>query len=137
MKVTPEIALSAEELVKEALSFQMEQATLYAFNFTPSGEMYGDFGLRDFDIYDLLESETAKRIARTNDFVGIATTGNARPIDSDPDDESDVRRCRLFCVVSREGIVSVLRFEDTPTEELIDEGEATGSLRDALLELYV
>jgi hypothetical protein len=43
---------------------------------------------------------------------------------------------RLFIVASRKGVASVLRFRDDPENPITDDGQARGSLADAVQQLF-
>ena len=94
------------------------------------------------DIYELLESpKTLTAIGNADKFV-VLTCGWAAPLDSDivdndvaPSQHPERRRVRLVVAVDTAGVASVLRFQDKPTETVTDEGNAKGSLADAVMEL--
>lgn len=142
MKVTTELALKAEHSAQEmgGWSFQMDEAKLYGFALSEhlAYEAFAKNGVEAFecgsnsDVYALLESNDAKLTTEAFRFIGIVTTGVARPLDG----EGEAHRVRLFIVASREGVVNIVRFQNDANEELIDEGEATGSLADALVALF-
>ena len=89
------------------------------------------------DIYDLLETAET-----TVPLVGllIHTTGWAAPLnnegepDGKPSQHPERRRVSLCAGVSLGQMFSVMRFQDTPEDAVEDEGNATGSLADALAE---
>ena len=94
------------------------------------------------DVYELLDSpKTLTAIEDANKFV-VLTCGWAAPIDSDitdndvaPSQHPERRRVRLVVAVDTAGVASVLRFENKPTEIVTDEGDAKGSLADAVMDL--
>lgn len=94
------------------------------------------------DVYDLLDSEDTTQVAKVSDCIAVVTSGWASPIDGS---ESDVapsahpkrRRVRLLVMASREGMASILRFEDDPENPILDDGEAKGTLADALHSVMV
>ena len=96
------------------------------------------------DIYDLLESpKTLTAIENLNEFV-VLTCGWAAPLNKEetpedmklpPSEHPEKRRVRLVVAVDSYGVASVLRFEDNPTEIVTDEGNARGSLADAVMDL--
>lgn len=96
------------------------------------------------DIYELLESEnTITKIIKNNpnEFV-ILTCGWAAPLDTESDDNtppsqhSRKRRVRLVVGATKDGVASVLRFQDNPDEVVTDENTARGSLADAIHQLH-
>ena len=93
------------------------------------------------DIYDLLESpKTLTAIGDADKFV-VLTCGWAAPLEKGktleqtPSQHPERRRVRLMVAVDTTGVASVLRFEDDPTEIVTDEGNAQGSLADAVMDL--
>ena len=111
---------------------ELPQAVLYGVN--PQGETV-ELG-RYPDIYDLLAQDYDNE-----NLVGIAihTTGWAAPLNADgevegaPSKHPQRRRVALIACVSYDRMGSALSFQDDPTEIVTDEGEATGSLADALM----
>lgn len=93
------------------------------------------------DIYQMLESSTARKVMKDSKTVMVATCGWAAPIDDDDDDmvapsqHPRRRRVRLMSLVDSKGVASVLRFKDEPDNIIEDDGVAHGSLAEALLEL--
>ena len=89
------------------------------------------------DIYDLLEGNGVANILKTHNFVGLITTGWASPLDKEqepiqPSKHPERQRVRLVIVANKKGVCSVVRFKGKD-EVVVDEGNATGSLNDALL----
>lgn len=98
------------------------------------------------DIYELLGElgELVKKNGYPNDAVGVAldTCGWAAPIGTDddgtvsPSQNKLRRRVRLVTVLFTNGKqASVLKFEDT-NEEVLDFGEASGPLADAIRDAF-
>lgn len=98
------------------------------------------------DIYQLLDElgELVKRNGHPNDAVGIAldTCGWAAPLDGSgnvdvpPSESKQRRRVRLVTLITTNGKqASVLKFEDT-NEEVLDFGEASGPLADAIRDAF-
>lgn len=89
------------------------------------------------NVYELLKRTT---LTGSNP-IALTTLGWAAPIDNNPDDlppsqHQNRRRVSLFIMVNQAGqMASVLRFKDTPNETTTDDGEATGALAKALLNL--
>lgn len=98
------------------------------------------------DVYDLLESPLAHATAQLADAIAVVTCGWASPIDHDNDsDEYDGvapsqhpqrRRVRLVVLATREHTASVLRFSDDWDSPITDEGQARGTLADAVRNLF-
>ena len=86
------------------------------------------------DVYDLLESLV---IPKDTKGVSLVTVGWAAPLEEDgtvkgkPSKHPEKRRVRLIASITQEDRGSVLEWADT-LEIVEDEGEATGSLADAL-----
>ena len=98
------------------------------------------------DVYELLDSQsTITKIIKNNpnEFV-VLTCGWAAPIDSNEDTENMVRpsehkekrRVRLVIGATKNGVASVLRFQDNPNEIVTNEDTARGSLADAIKQLH-
>lgn len=93
------------------------------------------------DVYDLLESQHDLTYDGGRGFIGIAihTTGWAAPLNADGDVEGAPsqhplrRRVALVACASYDRMGSALCFADDPSEIVTDDGQATGSLADALL----
>ena len=98
------------------------------------------------DVYDLLDecrsNPLVQAVIATETPLAINVCGWAAPRNTAADEElapsqhPERRRVTLFIMVNtaRE-MASVLRFSDTPQETVTDNGEAQGSLAEALLEL--
>jgi hypothetical protein len=89
------------------------------------------------DIYDLIEATVAEDSVN---YYAVITAGWAAPTDSldgsVPSKHPERRRVQLLCVVGRDGSAgSALKFGDEK-ELIIDEGQATGSLADALASIF-
>ena len=93
------------------------------------------------DIYDLLESQHDLTYDGGRGFIGIAvhTTGWASPLnengepDGAPSQHPLRRRVALVACASYDSMGSALCFADDPSEIVTDEGQATGTLADALM----
>lgn len=138
-----ETAELAERLVATELgeNFAIEKSRLYSLIKGETGytlTLASEHG----DVYDLLGNDDSKFIAQASDFIVVVTCGWASPITSDDDEEiapsqhPQRRRVRLVVTASREGMASVLRFQDEPEETVTDEGEARGSLAEAVHSLF-
>ena len=93
------------------------------------------------DIYDMLEDKSTIEIAKNSTNFAVVTTGwaaQAEDIDDNtpPSQAPNRKRVRLVVQVSKAGVVSILRFQDRPNEIVTDEGTATGSLADAVNQLW-
>lgn len=95
------------------------------------------------DVYDLLDSMEAQAVALLSDAVIIRTCGWAAPISQDdeyegvaPSQHPERRRVRLLVCANGTDTASVLRFTDDWDNPVFDEGQATGSLADAVQSLF-
>jgi hypothetical protein len=137
-----EKAKIVEKMINERLGYEMPKSILFSITEHEEGVSVTETSTNG-DVYDLLDSDDSKVIARISDYVAVVTTGWASPIDSDgevstpPSKHPERRRVRLMVFASREGVASVLRFRDEPDEIVVDEGQATGSLADAVNSLFV
>ena len=97
------------------------------------------------DVYEMLDSVEAQAVAMLSDAVVVRTSGWAAPITDADDPEAGVapsqhsqrRRVRLLVVAKAGETASVLRFTDDCANPIFDEGQATGSLADAVQSLFV
>ena len=96
------------------------------------------------DVYEMLESVEAQAVALMSDAVVIRTCGWASPISQDdeyegvaPSQHPERRRVRLLVCANGKDTASVLRFTDDWDNPVFDEGQATGSLADAVQSLFV
>ncbi|NCA13403.1 MAG: hypothetical protein EBS89_04610 [Proteobacteria bacterium] len=137
------VALATENDLNDKFSYDEPKALLFSLNGV------NDYGLGEVikehwhgDVYELLASPKARSVAKDSEFVAILTCGWASPITEDGDDEvapsqhPQRRRVRLFIVASRKGVASVLRFRDDPENPITDDGQARGSLADAVQQLF-
>ena len=92
------------------------------------------------DVYNMLDSKEAKKLATKFGTITVVTAGWAAPLETDedcpPSEHSQRRRVRLAITATKNGVASVLRFSDTPDEIITDEGTAKGSLADAITNLF-
>ena len=149
MKVDATIATQVEEQVSEILklrgSFDTKRAELYALTFDTNGAVSVELITSNGDVYDLIDNAIDNKSTEGLDGVAVLTCGWAAPLpkgetadDDDrvaPSQHPERRRVRLVICANREGVASVLRFQDTPDEITTDEGSAKGSLADAILAL--
>ena len=123
--------------------FDQKQATLY---------IASDDGLITLassgDIYELIDNcrnnPLVQVVIATKTPLAVTTCGWAAPRNTETETDNELapsqhperRRVALFIMVNNAGeMASILRFSDTPDETVTDNGEAHGSLAEALLEL--
>lgn len=113
--------------------------------FTLSGaQIYGTDGetltfvSEHADIYDMLESKKSLP-AKDSPFVVVVTTGWGAPLNAEtgecdgaPSQHPERRRLRLTIVANATETYSIIRFKDAPDDIIGDDGQATGSLNDAI-----
>lgn len=136
-----DLAEAVEKQVNEKLSFDVKKALIMSVTNGPFGVELSE-PIANGDVYELLESDETLRLAERSQTVAIVTCGWAAPVnDDDSDDETppslhpQKRRVRLVVCASRGEAASVLRFGDKPDETITDEGNAKGSLADAIQSL--
>lgn len=95
------------------------------------------------DVYEMLDSVEAQAVALMSDAVVVRTCGWASPISQDdeyadmrPSEHPERRRVRLLVCANGTDTASVLRFTDDWDNPVFDEGQATGSLADAVQSLF-
>ena len=96
------------------------------------------------DVYEMLDSVEAQAVAMLSDAVIVSTCGWAAPRNDDgtdddirPSEHPERRRVRLLVCANGTETASVIRFTDDWTNPIFDEGQATGSLADAVQSLFV
>jgi len=96
------------------------------------------------DVYEMLDSVEAQAVAMLSDAVVVRTAGWASPLSNGdeyegvaPSQHPQRRRVRLLVVAKAGETASVLRFTDDWANPIFDEGQATGSLADAVQSLFV
>jgi hypothetical protein len=96
------------------------------------------------DVYELLGSPASYAVANLSDAVVVRTCGWASPLSNGdeyegvaPSQHPQRRRVRLLVVAKAGETASVLRFTDDWANPIFDEGQATGSLADAVQSLFV
>jgi hypothetical protein len=116
--------------------FQMESAVVFAF--TNDGQFRVLTSAPD--VYECLEVVADKNLNQWEHGIGVITTGWAAPLGSNgqpegaPSEHPLRRRVRLVsCVNKAKKMASSIRFADEPDDLVTDEGEATGSLAQALV----
>lgn len=135
----------AERLISEQLEgdFDLKTALFFAINETDEGVamvLAGEHG----DVYDLLDSDDSRAVAKVSDYIALVTCGWASPITEGTDDDEQVapsqhpqrRRVRLMVFAGKDGWASVMRFSDTPDETITDDGTARGALAEAIMGLF-
>jgi hypothetical protein len=145
----PPIVVIAEETERQlhngGVGFDMGEAQLYSITYgmTPDNEVtvLTKLELSFADVYEMLESDNASEVAQQSHYLAVVTTGWAAPLNNEgevegkPSEHLERRRVRLTAIASREGMASVIRFQDDDEEIVVDEGSATGSLADAIQSL--
>lgn len=127
----------------DGLAFDLPKAMLVGINVTATGEVRIEPELASHgDIYQLIDT-VEKSTVQGFDALGLVTCGWAAPInqatgeaDGAPSQHPERRRVRLFACVTRNGMASVLRFQDDVDNPVFDEGEASGPLAEAVLGLF-
>jgi len=135
----------AERLISDQLEgdFDLKTALFFAINETDEGVamvLAGEHG----DVYDLLDSDDSRAVAKVSDYIALVTCGWASPITEGTDDDEQVapsqhpqrRRVRLMVFAGKDGWASVMRFSDTPDETITDDGNARGALAEAIMGLF-
>lgn len=91
----------------------------------------------DGDIYDLVSSSTATKLAKNNAYLALVTCGWAAPLgktdDVAPSEHAERKRVRLTMLIDTANgeQTTVIRFEGND-EVTVEPGNATGSLADAV-----
>lgn len=98
------------------------------------------------DVYEMLQNEeNAKQLAPYTKF-GVVCCGWAAPLPTDgaeyddsvrPSEHKERRRVRLFTMYYDGDVLSSIRFSDDDDNPIYDSsGTASGSLQDAMVEMY-
>lgn len=146
------VAEQFEAIVQSVTGFDLKQAQLIGVELTASHD-YNVLAQANQptiasqpldtsgDVYDLLDTNMVADAIQAYGYAAVITCGWAAPLAEDgennevaPSNHPKRRRVRLVCVTDGISIASVLRFSDTQDETMTDEGNATGSLADALLQ---
>jgi hypothetical protein len=135
----------AERVISEQIQgdFSLKRALFFAVNETDEGValvLASEHG----DIYELIDNDDSRAVARVSDYIAVITCGWASPIARGDDDDEQVapsqhperRRVRLMIFANKDGFASVMRFSDTPDETITDDGQARGALADAIMDLF-
>lgn len=138
-----DLAVKAEADLHATLGFAIPKARLYSVNINLFGGVDTTLTGEHEDIYELLDAPHARKVAEVSDFIALVSTGWAAPLDSEgnapalpPSLADGRRRVRLTVFASADWVMSVLRFEDDPENPVTDPGTATGSLAEAIQNLY-
>jgi hypothetical protein len=140
-----EKAKLADDKIFEQLgdeTFSISKARLYSVEVQDNGDIDAVVQYENGDVYELLESADAHRVAKKSKNILIVTCGWAAPRPENKEEEEvapsehpERRRVMLSVIAGDEGMVSTLRFADSD-EVMVDEGEAQGSLAEAIHELW-
>ena len=140
------VAEQFEKSVQSVTGFDLKQAQLVGIELTNASNEYNPTIASQpldasGDVYELLDTTMVADALQAYGYASVITCGWAAPLTDDaetnevaPSKHPKRRRVRLVLVTDGIGITSVLRFSDTQDETMIDEGQATGSLADALLQ---
>lgn len=134
--------------VFESLQIDKDETTAKAYGLTYVDNQLVAKKIGDSeDIYMLLDDlNNDKILANTNfDYFAVITHGWAAPLNSDgeiegaPSQHPEKRRVRLIVNVDLKNnntVGSTLQFSDDPDNLIFDHGNATGSLADAVANLF-
>ena len=140
------VAEQFEKSVQSVTGFDLKQAQLVGIELTNASNEYNPTIASQpldasGDVYELLDTTMVADALQAYGYASVITCGWAAPLTDDaetnevaPSKHPKRRRVRLVLVTDGIGITSVLRFSDTQDETMVDEGQATGSLADALLQ---
>jgi hypothetical protein len=142
-----EKAKLADEKIFEQLgdqTFSISKARLYSVEVEDDGQLHAVVQCEHGDVYDMLESIDALHIATKSKNILLVTCGWAAPRPQDGNDDDEVapsqhperRRVMLSVIIGDDGIASTIRFADSD-ETVVDEGNATGSLAEAINKLWL
>jgi hypothetical protein len=139
-------AETAEKAISDELNgdFDLKQAMFFSINETDDGRVALVLAGEHGDVYDLLNSDDSRAVAKVSDYIAVLTCGWASPIVEGQSDDDQVppsqhperRRVRLVVFASKDGCASVMRFSDTPDETITDDGNARGALAEAVMDLF-
>jgi hypothetical protein len=139
---TVEIASVVEAKLHDKLAtetsnpFGLPASRLYGVTVTTDEQTETTLLASHPDVYELLGSSDLS-FAGMFQFVALVTTGWAAPLDNNgeiegaPSEHAERRRVRLLVLANRDGMGSVIRFEDND-ETVTDAGNATGMLEVAI-----
>jgi hypothetical protein len=122
-------------------NFHLDKISLFSIcetdRMNDEGEIVGTLVLAstDDDMWTLMNKSDTVNIVRASDYIAIVMTGWAAPnLDTKPSQSFERKRVRILQFASSEGQVSVMRFEDDPTEQHCDIS-ATGNFADEISKL--
>ena len=139
------VAEQFEKSVQSVTGFDLKQAQLIGIELSASSENSPTIASQPLDasgdVYELLDTTMVADALQAYGYAAVITCGWASPLADDgennevaPSKHPKRRRVRLVIVTDGISITSILRFSDTQDETMVDEGQATGSLADALLQ---
>ena len=138
MSVQLNQAISIEDKVRVQVGnmYDLKFASVWVTN--ADGEI--DCVAQSSDVYDLLDDKKTFKAIKDYDTFSILTCGWASPLESTdentpPSQHPQKRRVRLLVHATEFGVASVLRFKDDGDEIVTDDGAATGSLAETVMEL--
>lgn len=140
-----ETAKMTEQKIHDLLDgkFDLPKASMYSVKVGKSNEVQVVKRADNGDVYDLLSDEYSLSVAKDSEYIAVLTCGWAAPVTSDDDDNEmppsqhpQRRRVRLVIVANPKGVASILRFSDDRDNIVTDEGNARGSLADAVQEMF-
>jgi hypothetical protein len=135
-----DIAEMVESRLNDHIGYEMERPYVVGVTDTADGvELTPMESVTSRDIYRVLDSDEVADFVRGRRYFAVVTTGWASPL-AEGEDEPEVapsvhperRRVRLTIVASPAEVASVIRFADAPDDTITDEGNARGSLADAV-----
>lgn len=141
------LAETVEENVHEHITkaygegggFELPAASLFGIETDSDGKFVDiSYVYAHPDVYDLLHLPASELLTTFTTFA-VVTTGWAAPLndngeaDGAPSKHPERRRVRLVITANIDGVASVLRFEDDSDNVIVDPGQATGSLAEAVL----
>jgi hypothetical protein len=108
-------------------NFHLDKISLFSIcetdRINDEGELVGTLVLAstDDDMWTLMNKSDTVNIVRASDYIAVVMTGWAAPnSDTTPSQSFERKRVRVLQFASSEGQVSVVRFEDDPTEQHCD-----------------
>lgn len=139
------VAEQFEAIVQSVTGFDLKQAQLIGIELSAGGDSSPTIVSQPLDasgdVYELLDTNMVADAIQAYGYAAVITCGWAAPLAEEgesnevaPSQHPKRRRVRLVIVTDGISIASVLRFSDTQDETMTDEGKATGSLADALLQ---
>lgn len=134
--------------VFNTLNIDRDESTAKAYGLTyVDNQLVAKFLDDHGDIYELIDNlNNDKIVANTNfDYFTLITHGWAAPLNKDgevdgaPSSHPKRRRVRLVVTVdvkNNKDIASIMEFSDDPDNLIYDHGNATGSLAEAVADLF-